>query len=141
MIRSLRAVRTAAIFFGVATAALLLGPAAAASPGGNTASGCAQANAHYAPTGNGANHSGPYDSTCDGTASANGNGGGQANGRPCAGCVGRADNKNPHGQYPNAASDGNNGYECDGNSGIARENPAHTSCVPLCDPKVDPKCL
>lgn len=26
-------------------------------------------------------------------------------------------------------SDPNNGYECDGNSGIARGNPAHTACV------------
>ncbi|MGY2873472.1 LPXTG-motif cell wall-anchored protein [Marmoricola sp. URHA0025 HA25] len=71
---------------------------------------------------------GPYCSTTDGTASANGNGGGQATGKPCAGCVGKADNKNPHGQLPNA-SDHNAGYECDTNHGIARGNPAHSGCL------------
>jgi len=75
----------------------------------------------------GANTSGAYDSTCDGRPSGNGNGGGNANGRPCAGCVGNADDKNPPGQRPDG-SDRNNGYECDGNKGIARENPAHTGC-------------
>jgi hypothetical protein len=29
---------------------------------------------------------------------------------------------------PNANSDGNRGYECDENSGIAKTNPAHTGC-------------
>jgi LPXTG-motif cell wall-anchored protein len=71
---------------------------------------------------------GPYCSTRDGTASANGNGGGNATGRPCAGCVGKADNKNPHGQMP-GPSDKNAGYECDTNHGIARGNPAHTGCT------------
>ena len=78
-------------------------------------------------TGNGANTSGDYDSTCDGRASLNGNGSGNAGGRPCQGCVGNADNKNPKGQFPNG-SDHNNGYECDGNNGIAKGNPAHTDC-------------
>ena len=79
--------------------------------------------------GHGANVTGPYDSTRDGAPSANGNGNGNgvATGKPCAGCVGKADNKNPPGQMPDA-SDGNNGYECDGNHGIARSNPAHTGC-------------
>lgn len=77
----------------------------------------------------GANTSGPYDSTCDGRPSGNGNGGGNADGRPCAGCVGNADDKNPKGQMPDADDDGDNGYECDGNKGIARENPAHTGCA------------
>jgi LPXTG-motif cell wall-anchored protein len=72
---------------------------------------------------------GPYCSTRDGSASQNGNGGGAATGKPCAGCVGKADNKNPHGQMPNA-SDHNAGYECDTNHGIARGNPAHTACAP-----------
>jgi hypothetical protein len=85
--------------------------------------------------GGGANHEGPYDSTRDGSPSGNGNGGGEATGKPCAGCVGKADNKNPKGQYPNG-SDHNNGYECDGNNGIAKTNPAHTGCTddppPLC---------
>jgi hypothetical protein len=69
----------------------------------------------------------------------NGNGNGNANGRPCAGCVGRADNKNPPGQgqeYPTIVNgrliqpDKNNGYECDGNNGIGKTNPAHTLCDP-----------
>jgi hypothetical protein len=42
--------------------------------------------------------------------------------------VGKADNKNPQGQYPNG-SDHNNGYECDGNHGIGKTNPAHTGCT------------
>ncbi|HET6167025.1 MAG TPA: LPXTG cell wall anchor domain-containing protein [Marmoricola sp.] len=71
---------------------------------------------------------GPYCSTRDGSASMNGNGGGLATGEPCAGCVGKADNKNPSGQMPNG-SDPNAGYECDTNHGIARTNPAHTGCV------------
>jgi hypothetical protein len=71
---------------------------------------------------------GEYCSTRDGSPSRNGNGGGKATGRPCAGCVGKADDKNPPGQAPNG-SDPNNGYECDGNSGIARSNPAHTGCT------------
>jgi hypothetical protein len=69
----------------------------------------------------------PYDSTCDGSPSENGEGDGNANGKPCAGCVGAADNKNPKGQMPNG-SDANNGYECDGNKGVGVGNPAHTSC-------------
>lgn len=78
--------------------------------------------------GTGANHSGPYDSTREGLPSGNGNGTGKATGKPCAGCVGKADNKNPKGQYPNG-SDANAGYECDRNHGIGRTNPAHTGCV------------
>jgi Tfp pilus assembly major pilin PilA len=76
---------------------------------------------------NGQCPSGPYCSTRDGSASGNGNGGGQAVGKPCAGCVGKADNKNPKGQMPNG-SDHNAGYECDRNHGIGRTNPAHTGC-------------
>jgi hypothetical protein len=83
---------------------------------------------HNGASGHGANHSGPYDRNFTGAPSGNGNGNGKATGRPCAGCVGNADNKNPKGQYPNAATDGNNGYECDGNHGIGRTNPAHTGC-------------
>jgi LPXTG-motif cell wall-anchored protein len=70
---------------------------------------------------------GAYCSTRDGSPSGNGNGKGKAVGKPCAGCVGKADNKNPHGQRPNG-SDHNKGYECDGNHGIGRTNPAHTGC-------------
>jgi hypothetical protein len=78
--------------------------------------------------GHGANtFPGPYSSTRDGSPSLNGNGNGQAVGKPCAGCVGRADNKNPPGQFPDG-SDANAGYECDTNHGIGRTNPAHTGC-------------
>ncbi|WP_410576829.1 LPXTG cell wall anchor domain-containing protein [Amycolatopsis sp. lyj-108] len=80
-------------------------------------------------SGHGANKHGPYDSTRDGSPSANGNGGGKAAGKPCAGCVGKADNKNPPGQLP-GGSDANAGYECDRNHGVGRGNPAHTACVP-----------
>jgi len=58
-------------------------------------------------------------------------------GKPCAGCVGKADNKNPQGQRPNG-SDHNAGYECDRNHGIGRTNPAHTGCIftpPVTPPK------
>ena len=72
---------------------------------------------------------GEYCSTRDGSPSRNGEGDGEATGRPCAGCVGKADDKNPRGQRPNG-SDSNNGYECDGNEGIAKGNPAHTGCAP-----------
>ena len=80
-----------------------------------------------------------YCSMRNGSPSLNGNGGGKATGRPCAGCVGRADNKNPRGQgqeYPSVINgrliqpDRNRGYECDGNNGIGKGNPAHTMCDP-----------
>src|SRR5207248_801748 len=86
--------------------------------------------------GTGANVTSAYDSTRDGSASGNGNGDGNATGKPCAGCVGKADNKNPPGQQP-GPQDHNNGYECDGNNGIAKTNPAHTGCV---DPVIPPGC-
>lgn len=82
-------------------------------------------NADY--SGNGANTHGPYDSTRDGSPSQNGEGDGKAKGKPCAGCVGKADNKNPPGQLP-GGSDPNAGYECDANKGVGKGNPAHTSC-------------
>lgn len=95
--------------------ALALAPIATAAP---PTHGCDQANE---------NDGDPYDSTCDGSPSQNGKGDGNANGKPCAGCVGAADNKNPKGQLPNG-SDANNGYECDGNQGVGKTNPAHTGC-------------
>jgi hypothetical protein len=79
---------------------------------------------------------GPYCSTRDGSPSGNGNGNGKATGKPCAGCVGKADNKNPKGQYPNG-SDNNAGYECDRNHGIGRTNPAHTGCTTSTPPPCD----
>ncbi|MGW6930653.1 hypothetical protein ACWGE0_11355 [Lentzea sp. NPDC054927] len=84
-------------------------------------------------SGNGANVHGPYDSTRDGSPSLNGNGTGEATGKPCAGCVGKADNKNPNGQQP-GGSDANSGYECDTNHGVGRGNPAHTGCTPAEQP-------
>jgi hypothetical protein len=72
---------------------------------------------------------GAYCSTSDGSPSLNGNGNGDAGGKPCAGCVGNADNKNPPGQFKDG-DDPNNGYECDGNNGIAKGNPAHSACKP-----------
>jgi hypothetical protein len=80
---------------------------------------------------------GPYCSTRDGSVSLNGNGNGKAVGKPCAGCVGKADNKNPKGQYPNG-SDHNKGYECDGNHGIGKTNPAHTGCKAVTPPPPPP---
>jgi LPXTG-motif cell wall-anchored protein len=71
---------------------------------------------------------GPYCGTERTEDSANGSGDGEATGRPGAGTVGKADNKNPKGQEP-GPSDANNGYECDGNQGIAKGNPAHTGCT------------
>ncbi len=99
----------------------------AGSPAGSPAGTCP--NKHNGPDpGGGANGPGNYGSTCDGSASQNGNGGGSAKGRPCAGCVGNADDKNPPGQAPDG-SDHNAGYECDRNSGVGRTNPAHTGCT------------
>ena len=95
---------------------------------------------HSSKTGNGANDSEPhaYNETCDeDVASGNGGGNGEAGGKPCAGCVGNADDKNPPGQYPSGPGDHNNGYECDqkgrseneGNNGIGFGNPAHSGCA------------
>ena len=53
--------------------------------------------------------------------------------------MGKADNKNPKGQYPNG-TDHNNGYECDGNHGIGRSNPAHTGCTTT-PPPPPPTCV
>jgi hypothetical protein len=79
--------------------------------------------------GNGANVGGAYDPWDVGNPSENGNGGGNANGKPCDGCMGNADDKNPPGQAVDG-SDHNHGYECDVNHGIAKTNPAHSSCDP-----------
>jgi hypothetical protein len=50
-----------------------------------------------------------------------------ADGKPCDGCVGKADVKAPPGQDAYGA-DSNAGYECDTNHGVGRGNPAHTAC-------------
>jgi len=72
-----------------------------------------------------------YCSNRSGAPSLNGNGNGAAVGKPCAGCVGKADNKNPPGQETKnpMGTFPNNGYECDHNNGIGKTNPAHTGCV------------
>ena len=84
-------------------------------------------------SGNGANKHGPYDSTCDGRISQNGQGDdAPGGGTPCAGCVGKADNKQPPGQVAefNGQKPNDMGYECDGNQGVGAHygngNPAHT---------------
>ncbi len=93
---------------------------------------------HGSDKGHGANTDGPnnqYHNTCDGRPSDNGWDRGAATGRPCAGCVGNADDKNPPGQFPNG-TDANSGYECDFNNGVGGKksnpnpngNPAHTGC-------------
>jgi hypothetical protein len=82
-----------------------------------------------APTknaGHGANVSGPYDPSGVGLPSGNGKGA-SGGGKPCAGCVGKADAKNPPGQMP-GGGDHNAGYECDRNEGIGKTNPAHSGC-------------
>lgn len=45
--------------------------------------------------------------------------------KPADGSVGNADDKAPPGQSPN---DKNKGYECDGNKGVGKGNPAHSGC-------------
>jgi hypothetical protein len=138
--RSLAALTTTAV--AVLALLLALSGFAAAEPGGGgggdngrtphdkTASDTTepQPPSNADRSGKGANVSGPYDSTRDGSPSANGNGGGEAVGKPCAGCVGKADNKNPPGQQP-GGQDANAGYECDRNHGVGRTNPAHTGCT------------
>jgi hypothetical protein len=87
---------------------------------------------HHSDSGRGANTDGsenPYSNTCpEEHAPGNGVGDGAATGKPCAGCVGNADDKNPPGQAP-GGSDHNAGYECDRNEGVGKENPAHTGCA------------
>jgi hypothetical protein len=91
-------------------------------------------------TGNGANQDcGAYCPSGVGLPSGNGNGDGNATGKPCAGCVGNADDKNPPGQFKDG-SDHNNGYECDGNNGIGKTNPAHSGCNPSPTTTEPPAC-
>ena len=119
----------ATIVVGTSSAAYAEKPAAKTNQG-STNHSCD--GSHHSDTGHGANTDGPsnpYHNTCDeDVASANGKGDGAAKGRPAAGTVGNADDKNPRGQAP-GPQDRNNGYECDGNQGIAKGNPAHTGCT------------
>jgi hypothetical protein len=96
---------------------------------GNSSQGCNGDPSGHSDSGHGANYDGPYESVCPSGPSLNGNGKGAAVGKPCAGCVGNADDKQPKGQLP-GGNDHNAGYECDRNHGIGRTNPAHTNgCV------------
>ena len=54
-------------------------------------------------------------------------GNGNATHQPAAGTKGKADAKQPPGQAPDG-SDHNKGYECDGNQGVGKTNPAHSGC-------------
>src|SRR5437868_4969984 len=76
--------------------------------------GCNGDPSGHSDSGNGANYDGPYESVCPSGPSLNGNGKGNAVGKPCAGCVGSADDKQPRGQLP-GGNDANAGYECDRN--------------------------
>lgn len=108
--------------------------AASSSSSSTSTRGCNQT--PYGSGGSGANTGGAYDDTCEPAPSGNGNGGGKATGKPAAGTVGKADEKNPPGQQP-GPNDKNKGYECDGNKGIARTNPAHTGCATTNNPPPD----
>ena len=114
---------------GLPLTALSMASPAFAAPGSSSGTPNECTPTHKSDTGNGENASpGPYTNSSDPSrASENGNGGGLAKGKPAAGTVGNADDKQPKGQLPGGGDD-NNGYECDGNSGIARANPAHTGC-------------
>jgi hypothetical protein len=95
--------------------------------GSGSSQGCSP-NQHDNSNGNGANQSpGPYDPQNCGGPSGNGVSDNNNSSKPCAGCVGNADAKNPPGQYPNG-SDNNAGYECDRNQGVGQTNPAHSGC-------------
>ena len=124
-----------AVVVATLPAALLLmgGTAHAAGNSGNV--NRPQPLSHADQNGTGANPGttdgcGAYCSTRDGSASANGRGDSTTSNKPCAGCVGKADNKNPKGQAPSGPVDDNAGYECDRNQGIGQGNPAHTGCSP-----------
>ena len=124
-------------FTGVAAAAPAPkaegGTGASASPHDDQRSHVTECSpSHRSDSGHGANtdaSSNPYSNTCpDEHAPGNGVGEGGAAGKPCAGCVGNADDKNPPGQAP-GGSDHNAGYECDRSDGVGKENPAHTGCA------------
>jgi hypothetical protein len=73
----------------------------------------------------GANQEGPYTSV--GTPSAPSENG-QGKAPHLAGSKGNADDRNPPGQVKKFVESPDNGYECDGNNGIAKGNPAHSGC-------------
>lgn len=85
--------------------------------------------AQAAPTGGANSGCGSYCPSGVGQPSGNG----VAIHQPAAGTKGKADFKNPPGQAPDG-SDANNGYECDGNQGVGKTNPAHSGCAPVYPP-------
>src|SRR5919108_3774367 len=103
------------------------GQAANAQGNGQANGQAATAQGNGQSSGNGANVSGPYDPSGVGEPSGNGRSTDNNGKRPCAGCVGNADSKNPPGQLP-GGSDPNKGYECDENQGVGKTNPAHSGC-------------
>jgi hypothetical protein len=71
---------------------------------------------------------GPYTRPCEGDPVDTTTGDVQGYGKPCSGCVGNADDKDPPGQSSDG-SDHDAGYECDRNQGIGQGNPAHSGCT------------
>ena len=103
------------------------------SPQTQSGSGGAQRQANTQSDGRGANQTGPYDPSGVGLPSGNGKSTSNNGKRPCAGCVGSADTKNPPGQLP-GGQDANKGYECDENQGVGKTNPAHSGCSSTSNP-------
>jgi len=66
---------------------------------------------------------GPYAGSCDASETSLGS----ARGRPCDGCVGKADDKDPPGQVV-PGTDSKAGYGCDRKAGIGKAKPAHSGC-------------
>jgi hypothetical protein len=97
-------------------------PPVSALEGGNQDGGANSTSGPYDPD--------PADPGASGVGQPSGNGKSTDNNgnRPCAGCVGKADYKNPPGQLPDG-SDHNKGYECDENEGVGKMNPAHSGCA------------
>ena len=118
---------------GIGALLLLAAPASAQQGPGSTKGGSDVSSFKdtlKASAGQGANRDGPYEG--DPTEIL------ERGGKPCDGCVGRADDKNPGGQLggrgrlQSAALESpfkNRGYECDDNPGVGDGNPAHTGCV------------
>lgn len=128
---ALRAVSLAMVFALTAAGTVLATPGNGNGSGGKsaTAPGQAQKPQSQAPQsqGKGANTTGPYNPSGVGLPSGNGKSTDNNGKRPCAGCVGNADTKNPPGQLP-GGHDANRGYECDANQGVGKTNPAHSGC-------------
>lgn len=95
--------------------------------------------AQAAPTGGANQDCGAYCPSGVGEPSGNGKSDNENSNKPDAGTVGKADSKNPPGQAPDG-SDSNNGYECDGNEGVGKTNPAHSGCGTYTPPPPPEEC-